>query len=361
MSYVLKFWEPPAGGDSPADLDGIVRLLDRLHQSYPGQNPKFVALAERLTRRFPCITSPEAEGIPESEWAWSDGPLDGRLTEGVYSIGLQARMLDEVRPFVIQQANSLGLGVLDAQAGEAHLPNGAVLGAPPTARWPAPTAYETYSSRELEMMVFDGLASLLAPHGYKARKSDLSLKQTFKGGWHVISLHCQDAWGGNIEVNSRIDTRLDAMVELSVKILQSELTVKDTKRWVTTTLKQQQWMARSEGFVDGSSYKYMVGSRADVERTLEHLAMQWKAILHPTLEQLTTIEGMDWMLNTHPMTASLFFQEFTNVDSNILAAYLARSPQLNELCDELLANVQLPNHLERARKCVEYVRSHPLT
>lgn len=358
MSYVLKLWEPPVGRPAPADARAVAGELDRL-QGLPGGNPRFLALAQRLTAKFPCITSPQAQDMPQSRWAWSDGPLDGRTDEAVYAIGLRTGMLEQVRPFVIEQARALGLGVLDEQAGMAYLPDGVVLGQTDSAG-PAADAHrgESYTTADLEGLVFKAMGSLLASEGYKGRKGDFSFTRKFPGGWHRVTLVMQDAWGG-IEVGSFIDTRLDCVVDLYFKAIPPGAGT-DPARKFTSRILQQRWMARTPGFVDGSSYKYMVGSPSEAEHLGEHFATHWKSMLRPVLDQLETVEGMDQAMNTQPLADSLLFRDFTNMEANILAAYLARNPRLAELCDEILAGTRLPHHLEPARRCVDYVRSHPL-
>jgi hypothetical protein len=101
--------------------------LTSLSGKITGQNPKFLVLAARLTARYPCICSPEAEEMPESELAWSDGPLDGKTEHAKYSIGLNTDMLKKVRQFVFDQALQLELNTMDEQAGQALLANGRLL------------------------------------------------------------------------------------------------------------------------------------------------------------------------------------------------------------------------------------------
>src|SRR5687768_10516130 len=122
MGYALHVWEKPADRPWPRDAAEANRLFSELQDRKPaGQNPKFVDLARRLTGRFPCIASREAEDMPESELAWSDGPLDGKTNKAVYGIGLLLQRIDEVYPFVVEQARTLGLNVADLQSGAIFL------------------------------------------------------------------------------------------------------------------------------------------------------------------------------------------------------------------------------------------------
>ena len=127
MSYVLHIWEQPAGQPWPSSIEEANSALTSLSRKTTGQNPKFLALATRLTARYPCICSPEAEEMPESEWAWSDGPLDGKTEHAKYSIGLNTDMLKKARQFVFDQALQLELNIMDEQAGQVLLANGRLL------------------------------------------------------------------------------------------------------------------------------------------------------------------------------------------------------------------------------------------
>lgn len=120
MSYVLHFWDFPI----PQTLADAVRLSGELQAKTRAQNALFLALARRLTARHPCITELDDD---DPRAVWSDGPLDGVSGHAVYSIGIQSERLEEVHPFVVETATSLGLVVLDEQQGEAYLPGGSTL------------------------------------------------------------------------------------------------------------------------------------------------------------------------------------------------------------------------------------------
>ena len=53
MSYTVTIWENPAGELWPTNIEESVKLLTRLGRLSPGQNPKFITLAKRLTQHFP--------------------------------------------------------------------------------------------------------------------------------------------------------------------------------------------------------------------------------------------------------------------------------------------------------------------
>ena len=103
MSYVVHIWEQAPGHAWPRKVDDAVAWLDWLQDLSPGQNPKFIEFARRLTACYPDLSSPEARLLPVEEQAWSDGPMNGETKERVYGIGIATgNKFGEVRPFVLQ-------------------------------------------------------------------------------------------------------------------------------------------------------------------------------------------------------------------------------------------------------------------
>ena len=117
MSYVLQIWSFPVP-QAVAEVDGI---LSELNRRPPRPNTQFVALAQRLTARHPCITTLDED---DDNAVWTDGPLDGRSEQPVWGLGVLSQHLDTVLPFVVETATSMGFVVHDDQAGECHLPGG---------------------------------------------------------------------------------------------------------------------------------------------------------------------------------------------------------------------------------------------
>ncbi|MBS1159756.1 MAG: hypothetical protein H6R15_2175 [Proteobacteria bacterium] len=120
MSYVVHFWSRPM----PKSLDQAIEIFAALQNESRTQNPLFQMLAKRLTARFPCIMELEED---DPRMAWTDGPLNGITQEATYGIGILTDKIDEVQPFVVETATTLGLVVMDDQQGEVYLPGGTVL------------------------------------------------------------------------------------------------------------------------------------------------------------------------------------------------------------------------------------------
>lgn len=125
MSYVIYLWEPPAGQPLPANIAEAVAQVDGQRDHNTGPNPKFAALAARLSEGYPGRKK-GADGEPE-RMPWRGERIDGQTVRAVLNLGLTTRSLDKERPFAIKVATALGLCVMDEQAGEVFLPNGRFL------------------------------------------------------------------------------------------------------------------------------------------------------------------------------------------------------------------------------------------
>lgn len=118
MSFVLHLWQRPI----PETAEAAAEFVFEAPRVKPSDSAVFVELAKRLTARYPCITTLEAD-----EGVWTDGPPDGQCEEHIYVIGIVSEHVAEVVPFVVATANELGLTVYDMQDGIAYPPSGSVL------------------------------------------------------------------------------------------------------------------------------------------------------------------------------------------------------------------------------------------
>jgi hypothetical protein len=201
------------------------------------------------------------EEISPSDYAWSDGPIDGRTNAAVYNLGLNGGLLEEVRPFVVQEANALGLCMMDGQAGEAYLPGGKVLSLSRPAAPRQPTPQKNYDdvpkTKALVQLVFERLTPLMAKYGYKARKSDRSFKRIFPNGWDEISVYAgADMWPVHAEFEVISGTRFHAVSDLVAAIVRPDYTPDMVKQSDTVVALQRKWMDDENGFVQKNMTKF---------------------------------------------------------------------------------------------------------
>ena len=188
MSYVVHFWSQPI----PKSLDQAHQIFTSLQNDSRGQNPLFPMLAKRLTARFPCILELD-EDDPRA--AWSDGPLDGLTQNGTYGIGIQTDKVDEVQPFVVETATSLGLVVSDDQQGEVYLPGGTLLnhdGARP-GRHLGIELGGNLSASLVERTVQDAMYPLLVAAGFEEIKALGGWWRTLERGSQSLRLNMMES------------------------------------------------------------------------------------------------------------------------------------------------------------------------
>jgi hypothetical protein len=73
-----------------------------------------------LTARYPCLCDLSDDEVDDG--VWSDGPLMNNFGERTATLALQFGAAEQVAPFVIEQANALGLVVFDPQSNCIHRP-----------------------------------------------------------------------------------------------------------------------------------------------------------------------------------------------------------------------------------------------
>jgi hypothetical protein len=119
MSYDLAVLLPPVPADDESAWDHLSQIQDRMDEEKGGADvPLFLQLAERLTARYPDLT----KCGPYDESPWSDGPMTGNVLPELFYFGLSFTKASVVVPFVVQEANSLGLTVFDVQTEEIFRP-----------------------------------------------------------------------------------------------------------------------------------------------------------------------------------------------------------------------------------------------
>ncbi|MDA7418513.1 hypothetical protein PGB34_19250 [Xenophilus arseniciresistens] len=182
MSHDIRIWERPMGQPNPTSLEEAGRTMQALERLRPGLNPKFMALAERMAARYPVLGR-EQQFVSATEddgngAAWLGDPREQakNCTEAVWAFELPTE--DPVRAlrFVVDNANALGLTVLDDQIGMVFVPPDQVLPPEHAALWQsakremdAPQKRWSVSKARKEMK--DRIAQLLAHTDFRLDES----------------------------------------------------------------------------------------------------------------------------------------------------------------------------------------------
>ena len=116
MSYNVVVTLPSVPSSNPEAWAALDEMID----AKGPVPPVFDTLLSNLTNRFPCIT--ELPDEQADDGVWSDGPLRDNLGHRASVLGMVYSRVEEVRPFLIRQANALGLVVFDWATGIIHRP-----------------------------------------------------------------------------------------------------------------------------------------------------------------------------------------------------------------------------------------------
>ena len=119
MSYTVDVWNhafPAEPAQAWAVRDELLELRDA-EQSPQAPSSEMSELHRRLTTRYACICDDE-------NGPWSDGPLINNFGPGRAILGISFSRVEEVLPFVIATATSMGLHVFDGQDEAIHRPVG---------------------------------------------------------------------------------------------------------------------------------------------------------------------------------------------------------------------------------------------
>ena len=130
MSYTVDLIAEPLPGDDKAAWVKVDALRETYYSDKRDKAPALIALHSVLTARYPCLCS-YADNDPQMEQCpWADGPMIGNFAHEMGMLAISFRRTADVLPFVIKEANALGITVADGQSGEIHRP-----GAPTRSRW----------------------------------------------------------------------------------------------------------------------------------------------------------------------------------------------------------------------------------
>lgn len=118
MSYTIAIVESPI----PADDAEAWNALDALTEAEGPVPQGLRSLHDRLTERYACLSSLSDDEIDDG--VWSDGPLWNNFAAQAAVLGVVYSRVEEVLPFIIDTAASLGLAVFDWSTGHIHRPDG---------------------------------------------------------------------------------------------------------------------------------------------------------------------------------------------------------------------------------------------
>lgn len=328
MSYVLHLWEGPA----PSSVAEADRQQERLSRELSGQNPKFLALAEELTGRYPCSAD-----LPDESPAavWIGSPLDGKTEHAAYAIGVQADHVAQVVPFVVASARKLGLTVYDMQAANVFLPDGRVLCGPPlpqcTQNSTDDETGELQSNGQVQALVSGAVGPLMEQSGFKFRKADHAFVRRFRGHAVDLGFRVEDDYPGR-----RFKLYARFTVKEGLDLLKAAID------WPVGEYTITSWTEKFRNFQSAGIAGYpadgwfRVRDVAALQAAIVTQSEYLRSAVLPCLGECSTLTGVDKYMNRIPVDACPL-GTISGPAINLLVAHLSGNPQFDELERHLLA------------------------
>jgi hypothetical protein len=119
MSYVVHIWQSPTPRDSQHAWEIVERLSEE--RGAGGPPPALVQLVERITARYPNWADLPDDQLDDEHIVWVDGRVQARGP--LLVLGICSGWIERVQPFVVEEANRLGLVCFDMQLGKLYLPS----------------------------------------------------------------------------------------------------------------------------------------------------------------------------------------------------------------------------------------------
>ncbi len=116
MSFTVAVVLPPIPDQDAEAWQALPTFIEEA-----GPNPDiFRMLHDRLTAKYPCITTLASEDAYDG--VWTDGPLIDDFGHRAAVLGIALSQVAEVLPFLIETATTLGCTVFDQQEGTIYRP-----------------------------------------------------------------------------------------------------------------------------------------------------------------------------------------------------------------------------------------------
>ena len=124
MSYTVDLIVGPLPVDNKKAWEKIEVLRETYYDDNREKAPALIALHSVLTARYPCLRSYADDDPAVDESPWADGPMINNFMNEMGMLAISFSRADEVVPFIIKEANALGISVADGQSGEIFRPGG---------------------------------------------------------------------------------------------------------------------------------------------------------------------------------------------------------------------------------------------
>ncbi|HEY8100234.1 MAG TPA: hypothetical protein VIF82_05735 [Burkholderiaceae bacterium] len=122
MSFTVDLVLTDVPTDDRAAWKYIQELREEYYEDKTGAHEKLIKLHEALTKKYPCLCS-FADDDPEMEDSpWADGPMLGNFASKMGMLAIVYSRVDEVFPFILENALALNIIVADGQSEKLYRP-----------------------------------------------------------------------------------------------------------------------------------------------------------------------------------------------------------------------------------------------
>lgn len=192
-------------------------------------------------------------------------------------------------------------------------------------------------------------------------------RQDFPGGSHSLRLTVEER-GDYLAWHVLVGSRVDRIGRAAAYFEYGSHPPDDAVERETMVLFQSAWLQDAPDAELDADRSYVVRTHGDIRQTGADMLAQMRRRLFSILALFKSARGINIVLNPEPLSASFYFAAWHACTHHVLAAYYARDPRLQAMCDELLARtrqLKCPDEdnarrLDKLRRCIAYVRSNPL-
>ena len=122
MSFTLDLILTDVPSDSKSAWKYIEKLREEYYDDKAGAHTKLIELHEVLTQKYPCLCSFSDDDPKMDESPWADGPMMGNFASKMGILAIVFSSVEEVFPFILENALALGIIVVDGQSERIYYP-----------------------------------------------------------------------------------------------------------------------------------------------------------------------------------------------------------------------------------------------
>ncbi|MCH1926808.1 hypothetical protein L9G74_18180 [Shewanella sp. C32] len=116
MSFTIDLIVTELPSDDKKAWSFIDGMREEYYEDKSGTHPKLKDLHEILTKKYPCLCSFEDDDPAMDDSPWADSPMINNFASKMGMVSIVWSKADEVFPFVLESALSLGIIVADGQS-----------------------------------------------------------------------------------------------------------------------------------------------------------------------------------------------------------------------------------------------------